>query len=489
MSFLDWLLCASYIALISFIAYRARYASSSVTDFLVAGRTITPFLGVASLAGTELGLITVMYNAQKGFTTGFAALHIAIIAGVMTYVIGKTGFIVAPLRRLKVLTIPEFYEQRFDKSTRVLGAIMLVLAGVLNMGLFLKVAALFIATISGASPTGWPLMLIMAVLLVWVLGYVLLGGMVSIVLTDFVQFVLTSCGLVMMGFILWKTVSWESCILFWETYKGPGVFNPTTQTSGFGWTYIVWMVITAGLVSTAIWPTALSRALMMKDEAAVKTQFTLASIPMAGRFFFPMLIGTFSAAYFGLDNIVGIHSLTAFPTAALALLPAGLLGLLVAGLCAAMMSTFDGYLLCWSAVITRDIFMPLSKHAWSEQKQVWAIRMCVIACGVFMYYWGMMYKGSEDVWDYLAITGAIYFTGAIPVIIGGLYWKRATAFGAKCSILAGLGALVGLEPIRQVLQLSVSGAAIGCLTVLFATSVFVIGSLLSYSAQEGASCG
>ena len=57
------------------------------------------------------------------------------------------------------------------------------------------------------------------------------------------------------------------------------------------------MIITAGLVSTAIWPTALSRALVMKDEHAVKTQYILAAIPMMGRFMIPMLIGFFNRLF------------------------------------------------------------------------------------------------------------------------------------------------------------------------------------------------
>ena len=131
----------------------------------------------------------------------------------------------------------------------------------------------------------------------------------------------------------------------------------------------------------------------------------------------------------------------------LQVLPAGVLGLLVAGLLAAMMSTFDGYLLCWSSVIVRDIIMPLSNRTWSHSKQLRWIRyfiVFILLCGVFMLYWGLFYQGSEDVWDYLAITGAIYFTGAIPVMIGGLYWQRASNVGALLSLLCWLFCIIWL---------------------------------------------
>ena len=53
-----------------------------MTDYVVAGRALRSSPGVATMIGAELGLVTVMYSAQKGFTGGFAALHVGIVAGV-----------------------------------------------------------------------------------------------------------------------------------------------------------------------------------------------------------------------------------------------------------------------------------------------------------------------------------------------------------------------------------------------------------------------
>ena len=77
----------------------------SMTDFVTAGRNVNLWLGVASMAGTEMGLITIMYSAQKGFSGGFAAFHIAIVAGIVTFLIGLTGFIVVPLRKFLLSVI------------------------------------------------------------------------------------------------------------------------------------------------------------------------------------------------------------------------------------------------------------------------------------------------------------------------------------------------------------------------------------------------
>ena len=112
------------------IGLYVRKFIKNMRDFVTAGRNLGLWLGIATMTGTELGLITVMYSAQKGFTGGFATFHIALAALIVTFVVGMTGFIVYRLREMKVLTIPEFYEKRFDRKTRILGGIMMVLGAV-----------------------------------------------------------------------------------------------------------------------------------------------------------------------------------------------------------------------------------------------------------------------------------------------------------------------------------------------------------------------
>ena len=148
---LDWCIVGAYLLVSVVIGLLVKKYVRSMADFVGAGRALGTWLGVATMTGTEMGLITVMYSAQKGFTGGFAAFHIAVIAGVVTFFVGLSGLFVYRLRRMEVLTIPEFYGRRFGPGVRVLGGVMLTLGGVLNMGLFLKVGSMFIVGITGLS--------------------------------------------------------------------------------------------------------------------------------------------------------------------------------------------------------------------------------------------------------------------------------------------------------------------------------------------------
>ena len=144
----------------------------------------------------------------------------------------------------------------------------------------------------------------------------------------------------------------------------------------------------------------------------------------------------------------------------------------------AFMSTHDSYLLCWSTIITNDIIEPLYGNKISSKNKINISRLIIVILGIYILYWGLFYKGSDSIWSYIGITGAIYFSGAIAVLIGGLYWKKASETGAILALIGGLLALIGLEPIREYLAINLKPEEIGLLSVLFTFLMMFFGSLL-----------
>jgi len=486
---LDWIIVFAYLSISLVIGLYVRKYVVNMAGYITAGRGLGTCLGIATLTGTEMGLVTVMYSAQKGFTGGFAAFHIALVAGVVTFFVGISGFIVGKLRGTGVLTIPEYYSQRFDKKTRILGGIMLALGGILNMGLFLKVGSLFIVGVCGLSQTGWALPGVMIFLLVLVLIYTVMGGMFSVVVTDYIQFVVLSAGLLITTGLAIYHIGWDTMFQVVAENMGEAGFNPLTTGGGFGAEYVLWMAFTAGLVSCALWPTAVARALAAEDVATVKKQYMFSSISFMVRFLVPNFLGIaafvfiavkapeIKAAFFPTDGSAPMDNLYAMPILLGRIIPSGLLGLISASMIAAFMSTHDSYLLVWSSVITQDIIAPI-RGGMSTKGRILCTRVSIVVIGLYILYWGLMYKGSDDIWDYMAVTGAIYFTGSFAVLVGGLYWKRASSTGAFMALLSGLGAILGLGPVQQMLGLDIPGARVGLTTVVFSVLVMIIASLL-----------
>ncbi len=472
----------------------------NMRDFITAGRNLGLWLGIATMTGTELGLITVMYSAQKGFSGGFATFHIAMAALIVTFIVGLTGFIVYRLREMNVMTIPEFYEKRFDRKTRILGGIMMVLGGILNMGLFLKVGSMFLVGITGLSATSWALPAVMIFLITLVLIYTVLGGMVSVVIADYVQFVVLSISLLAITFICIAKLGWNNIFETIQDTMGRAGFDPTVAEGGFGWEYIAWMFF-LGLVSCAIWPTAVARALAMENVRQVKRQYMFSSVSYLIRFLIPYFWGisafvfitgdpTFSNLFFpagypapdtlpaGVDAVDNLYGMPFFLGK---ILPAGLIGLVTAGMLAAFMSTHDSYLLCWSTSLAQDVVGPIAKSVGrplTSRRRVTLSRIFIVMIGGFVLYWGLFYKGSEDIWDYMAVTGAVYFTGAFALLLCGLYWKRASSTGAFLALIGGIGAIVGLTPVQDFLGIEFSSARVGLLSILGTLVLMIIGSLL-----------
>lgn len=512
---LDTAIVVGYLIATLAIGLLAGRLIRGMATFVVAGRGLGTALSVAAMTGSELGLITVMYQAEKGFTGGLAALHIALVAGAVTLVVGLSGFIVVPLRRMGVLTIPEFYGKRFGPRTRLLGGVLLATGGILNMGIFLKVGADFVVGVTDLEPQGGTLILIMVVLLGIVLIYTVLGGMVAVVLTEYVQFCVLSLGLLALTWVAWDKIGWDPLVATMTTLRpGGGALDPTVAESGFGPSYMTWQAV-LGLVSCAIWPPAVARALAARDVGVVRKQFSLSAVSFMIRFLIPCFVGACAVVWVmqmggalvvdgvAVDQVPTGSSVNgwvanaatevtpatlqkttaAFPQFVADLLPVGLLGLVVAGMLAAFMSTHSNYLLCWASVLSRDVLAPICGRQLDERWQVKWTRVLVVVLGGYVLFWGLFYEPDQAIWDYLGITGAIYFTGAIAVLVGGLYWKRTSSAGAIAAMLTGFSALLGLGPIRSAVGIAKtdwlgSSWNLGLATVAASLIAMVVISLL-----------
>ena len=132
-SAIDWFIVTAYLAFSVAIGLIGRRYVGSVSHYLVAGRELGVFIGIATLAATEIGTITFMYNAELGYRYGFAAFIAALISGVVMIIIGRTGLVISRFRSLKLMTVPEFFERKYSLGLRLFTGTLVALGGILNM--------------------------------------------------------------------------------------------------------------------------------------------------------------------------------------------------------------------------------------------------------------------------------------------------------------------------------------------------------------------
>lgn len=455
-SLLDWAIIAVYLTFsVAAGLYGKRYISG-LSDFLVAGRGIGLYLGVATLAATEIGTVTFMYYAELGYKTGFASFINGLVAGCVMIAIGQTGFIVKRLRALRLMTVPEFFQVRYSRNLRVLTGVLVAAGGILNMGVFLKIEGTFLATISGI-PLEY-LKAVMTGILLLELIYTVLGGMVSIVITDFIQFVALAIGTIVVTLVCISTAGWGNMQHAVMQTMGSAGFDPIANPQ-YGLSYIIFQILLWLAVDTC-WQTTAMRTFSAKDPETSRKVFTWTGFIFLGRGMMPMLWGIAALAVLGPRQ----DAMQAMPELLAKVLPNGMRGVVVAGMLAATMSVNSSYLLGWSSIIAQDIVLPLRRKPLSSRAQVLLNRCTNFCVSLFVLFWGLWYTLPGPAYFYMSMTASIFLGGSLAAIVGGLYWKRASLPGAYAAMICGAAGTVGFF----FLNWSAAYAGLGAFALAFA---------------------
>ena len=457
----------------------ARKYIKNIDDFLVAGRGMNIYLGIAALSASELGLVTVMYHAELGYVGGFPAFSLGIIALIVMSAVGFTGFVIQKLRSLRIMTVPEFYEKRYNRKVRWLGGVIMALGGILNMGIFVRLAADFINAVLGLSDLYLSTTCIILVAII--LLYTVWGGMVSVLITDYLQYVVAMLGLLTATVFIFYRIGYMNIIEGIRTHLGDAGINPFHDASSYGLSFIVYQFFLWTAVVTT-WQTIASRAYSAKDAKTGRKIFFWTGLTFLGRATIPMFWGMAALAYFG----AGENSLTAMPRMLTEILPSGILGLVIAAMLATYMSCTSSYLLGWSSVLAQDIIAPLFKSELSSRARILVTRLSIVLIGIFLLVWGLWYKIPDTAWNYLAITGTIYLAGSLSCVVAGCYWRKANTVGASSAIILGTFTPLGFVVLTQMRELLpgwllwITNANISTLlSFVLSGAGMVIGSLLT----------
>ena len=500
MSHFSWLVDGSIVGLYLVVTMAAglmvRKYVGKVDDFLVAGREMNVFLGIASLAATEFGIVTCMYTAEAGYKYGFSGATPGVLQALAMLISGLTGFCVKPLRDSGVMTIPELFERRFGKFVRWLSGVVIVLGGLLNMGVFLRIGGEFLVLVTGMNPDY--LVMTMTLLLIMVAVYTIMGGMLSVLVTDFLQFIVMSLGLLAVTYLILVKVGWTTIVNTVETNHGVGGFNPFLHKD-LGWEYVLAHAFVQ-IAATLTWQTTIARLLAAKDTRTGQKIYVGTSFFFVCRFLIPGIWGIAALAMLppgmfgdpeptatkaateqteglaqqsptvpktdGISDAVSSEAaesgvkaapaaiasvesarkkpkLEAMPIYLGTIVPIGLMGLLIAAMLAADMSTDSSYMITWAAVIYNDILGPFRKRKPSEATGLLINRMIVALIGVFLFFYGLFYKLEGGLWDYLTTTGTVYLSSMSVLLIACCYWKHANSWGATAAILIGAAFPIG----------------------------------------------
>ena len=185
---LDLIVLAAYLIGILFVGLWARRKAHTQEDFLVAGRSVGPVLYSGTLAAVILGGGSTVGGVKLGYLYGISGMWLVVMYGLAMIVVGV--LLVPRILKLKLFTIPELLERRFNIPARVAGGIvmaaydlMIVVTGTIAAGAVMEVIV------------GIPRVPSILISSAVVVAYSVFGGMWSLTQTDIVQFVIKTIGM------------------------------------------------------------------------------------------------------------------------------------------------------------------------------------------------------------------------------------------------------------------------------------------------------
>ncbi|OKI90410.1 sodium:solute symporter [Streptomyces sp. CB02414] len=426
----DYIVIVVYLAGMLAMGWWGMRRAKSKSEFLVAGRRLGPGMYSGTMAAIVLGGASTIGGVGLGYQYGLSGAWMVVTIGLG--ILALSVFFSARIARLKVYTVSEMLDLRYGGRAGVIsGVVMWAYTLMLAVTSTIAYATIFdvlfdvnrtLAIVLGGSI---------------VVAYSTLGGMWSITLTDMVQFVVKTIGVLLL--LLPIAVVKAGGFSEMKAQLPTEYFDPLGIGGETIFTYV--LIYTFGmLIGQDIW----QRVFTAGSDRTAKWGGTVA--------------GTYCLVYAVAGAIIGtaakvLYPKLASPDDAFATivkdeLPMGVRGLVLAAALAAVMSTSSGALIACATVANNDIWSRLRGAVRGPEgegadghDEVKGNRAFILAMGVAVI---LISIALNDVVEALTVAYNLLVGGLLVPILGGLLWKRGTAPGALAAVAVGGLAVVGL---------------------------------------------
>ncbi|MFI6465539.1 sodium:solute symporter [Streptomyces sp. NPDC050528] len=447
----DYTVIVVYLAGMLAMGWWGMRRAKSKSDFLVAGRRLGPVMYSGTMAAIVLGGASTIGGVGLGYQYGLSGAWMVFTIGLG--LLALSVFFSARIARLKVYTVSEMLDLRYGGRAGIIsGVVMWAYTLMLAVTSTIAYATIFdvlfdmnrtLAIVLGGSI---------------VVAYSTLGGMWSITLTDMVQFVVKTIGVLLL--LLPIAVVKAGGFGEMKAKLPTEYFDPLGIGGETIFTYV--LIYTFGmLIGQDIW----QRVFTAGSDRTAKWGGTVA--------------GTYCLVYAVAGAVIGTAAKVLYPnlgspddafaTIVKDELPVGVRGLVLAAALAAVMSTSSGALIACATVANNDIWSRLRGAVRREEgaedeahDEVRGNRAFILVMGVAVIVTAI---ALNNVVEALTVAYNLLVGGLLVPILGGLLWKRGTAQGALASVIVGGLAVVGLmatygilanEPVYYGLLLSLA---------------------------------
>jgi len=448
LGFLDWAIVALYFVAIIGIGLYLKAFTKTGDDFFLAGRRNSSWVAGLAFLSANLGALEILGWTGGTMKYGMFVSHFYWVGAIPAMLF--LGLYMMPFYySSKIHSVPGYLKLRFDERTRLLNAFAFAIMTLLMSGINLYLMALVFNVL-----LGWDWHVSMWVSAAAIGCYITLGGLLSAIFTEIVQFVLIWAGLFLVSILGLVEIGGPTHLMdqlpatmtsLWATTG-----DPSRNAMG-----VTWLGLAMGLgfvLSFGYWTTdflVVQRAFSSRDlRSARLTPITASFFKMALPFI--VVVAGLVAYKLGMDPSSGFHlpedpqnpgkvwNDAALPLLIARYYPTGLVGLGITALLAGFMAGQAGNVSAFNTVWTYDIYRVIFRPKASDEHLVWVGRVTTVVGILLSVATAYVAMQFNTIMDYIQAIFSWVNAPLFATMLLGMFWKRTTSAGAFWGLLAGM---------------------------------------------------
>jgi len=408
----------------------------NTADFAIAGRSLPMYMIITTTFATWFGSEIVLGVPAKFIKGGLnAVVEDPFGAGMCLILVGL--FFAAKLYRMTLLTISDYYRERYGRAVEIICSLIIMLsylgwvsAQVTALGLVFNLLS------GGALSIPWG----MTIGVLSILVYTLWGGMWSVAITDFIQMIVLVLGLVVLSWFAADMAGGAGKVIDLVTSRDMLRFWPEPT-----WHEMLFFLGAAVTMMLGSIPQQdVFQRVMSADTEKSATHGTVIGGSAYILFAFVPMFLVASALIIMPEQAAGLleeDPQKVLPTLVMTRMPLVMQVLFFGALLSAIKSCASATLLAPSVTFTENIWRQFRPEHISDREKLLTMRISVLvfAAGVLAY--SIKMEGTP-IYELVSSAYQVPLVGAFVPLVFGLYWKRANTQGAVCAVVLGIGVWV-----------------------------------------------
>ncbi len=410
------------------------YAGTRVknsTDFALAGRSLPLIMIVTTTFATWFGAETVLGISAK-FVQGGLNNVVEDPFGASMCLIFVGLFFAARLYKMSLLTIGDYFRQRYGKSVEIFCSIAIIASYLGWVAAQITALGLVFNIVSGgeiSTQTG------MVIGTLAVLVYVVVGGMLAIAWTDFIQMIVLVSGLSIIAYLAGDMAGGPTKVYALAASNDWFRFFPEPKLHDMLFFFAAAITIMLGSIPQQ---DIFQRVMSAKDAVTASRGAIIGGVSYLAFAFVPMFIVACAVLIMPAETkrLLADDPQRILPTLILTHMPFWAQILFFGALLSAIKSTASATLLAPSTSFVENIYKNIRPDI-SDKQRLFAFRVTLVVFTGIVLIYAIVMQGTP-IYEMVSSAYQITLCGALTPLVAGLYWPRANRYGAMASIILGI---------------------------------------------------